>query len=73
MADEDDDYRKLREEADRYRKAAQDALEQLDWCIGYLHGSHKGSIAAALGRNRAEIRKKLLHEAEEPTPTSQRA
>jgi len=69
MVDESD-YRRLRQEADRYRQAAQDALEQLDWCIGYLHGSRKGSIAAALGRNRAHIRKSLLHEAEEPTPTS---
>jgi len=22
----------------RYRLAAEDALQQLDWCIGYLHG-----------------------------------
>ena len=25
-------------EADRYRQAADDALQQLDWAIGYLHG-----------------------------------
>ena len=67
---DDSDYRGLHKKADRYRQAAQDALEQLDWCIGYLHGSRKGSIAAALGRNRAHIRKSLLHEPEEPTPTS---
>ena len=29
------------EEADRYRKAAEDALQQLDWAIGYLHGIRK--------------------------------
>jgi hypothetical protein len=66
---EDADTRRAWKEAQRYRQAAHDALEQLDWCIGYLHGSHKGRIAAALGRNRAYIRQKLLQEAEEPTPT----
>jgi len=69
MAD-NGELRRLRDEVDRYRQAATDALEQLDWCIGYLHGSHKGSIAAALGRNRAFIRKRLLKEAEQPTPTN---
>jgi hypothetical protein len=69
--DRDAELRKLRTEADRYRQAAQDALEQLDWCIGYLHGSRKASIAAALGRNRAHIRKQLLGQPEEPTPTTQ--
>jgi hypothetical protein len=64
------EHRKLQQEADRYRQAAQDALEQLDWCIGYLHGSRKSGIAAALGRNRAHIRKSLLHEPEQPTPTN---
>jgi len=69
MAD-DADGRRHRSEVERYRQAAHDALEQLDWCIGYLHGSHKGRIAAALGRNRAYIRKNLLQEPEEPTPTN---
>ena len=31
-------------EADRYRKAAEDALQQLDWAIGYLHGIRKTDI-----------------------------
>jgi len=69
MAD-DTDGRRDRSEVERYRQAAHDALEQLDWCIGYLHGSHKGRIAAALGRNRAYIRKNLLQQPEEPTPTN---
>ncbi|MBV9941189.1 MAG: hypothetical protein JO262_03580 [Solirubrobacterales bacterium] len=30
-----------RDQTERYRQAAQDALEQLDWCIGYLHGIRK--------------------------------
>ena len=28
-------------ERDRYRKAAEEALQQLDWCIDYLHRIHK--------------------------------
>lgn len=67
----DEQYRQLKDEADRYRQAAQDALEQLDWCIGYLHGSHKGSVAAGLARNRTYIRKNLLHAPAEPTVDEQ--
>jgi hypothetical protein len=56
-------------EADRYRKAADDALQQLDWAIGYLHGIRKIEIARALARNRSYIRRQLLHRDEEPLPT----
>lgn len=62
MADQDSDV-------ERYRQAAQDALEQLDWCIGYLHGIKKSSIAGVLARNRAHIRESLLRRPAEPTPT----
>ena len=31
--------RELEEEIERYRHASEDALQQLDWCIGYVHGS----------------------------------
>ena len=57
-------------EADRYRQAATDALQMLDWCIGYLVGTHKEKIASQLAQNRAEIRKRLMHEPEEPVPTT---
>lgn len=57
------------ETADRYRQAAEDALGQLDWCIGYLHGIHKQRISAQLAKNRAYIRRELLREAQEPLPT----
>jgi hypothetical protein len=57
-------------EADRYRQAATDALEMVDWCIGYMVGTHKNSIASALARNRKNIREQLLHEPAEPVPTS---
>jgi hypothetical protein len=57
-------------DAERYKQAATDALEMVDWCIGYLVGTKKDGIAARLAENRAYIRKQLLHEPEEPVPTS---
>jgi hypothetical protein len=59
------------DEADRYRRAAEDALQQLDWAIGYLHGIRKTDISKALAKNRSYIRTRLMGEAEEPTPTQQ--
>lgn len=57
------------EQAERYRQAAEDALGQLDWCIGYLHGIRKERISAQLARNRSYIRRELMHEAKEPLPS----
>ncbi|MBV9681885.1 MAG: hypothetical protein JO046_08840 [Solirubrobacterales bacterium] len=54
---------------DRYRQAAEDALQQLDWCIGYLHGIRKGRISRQLARNRAYIRRTLMQEAAESMPS----
>jgi hypothetical protein len=59
------------DEKDRYRRAAEDALQQLDWCIGYLHGLRKVEISRALAKNRSYIRKKLLDESEQPDPAQQ--
>ncbi len=59
------------DEADRYRRAAEDALQQLDWAIGYLHGIKKTDISKALARNRSFIRRNLMGQAEEPVPTQQ--
>jgi hypothetical protein len=59
------------EEADRYRRAADDALQQLDWAIGYLHGIRKVNISRALARNRSHIRRELMGEAEQPLPAQQ--
>ena len=53
----------------RYRQAAEDALQQLDWCIGYLHGIRKTKISAQLARNRSFIKRNLMKEATEPLPT----
>ena len=58
-------------ELERYRQAAEDALQQLDWCIGYLHGIRKTEISRALAKNRAYIRTQLLHRPEEPVPAQQ--
>jgi hypothetical protein len=68
----DDELERLRNEAERYRRAAEDALQQLDWCIGYLHGSNKASIATALSKNRSYIRKELLNRGEISDPTLQK-
>ena len=54
---------------ERYRQAAEDALQQLDWCIGYLHGIHKGSISRQLAKNRTYIKRNLMREATGPLPT----
>jgi hypothetical protein len=59
------------DEADRYRQAAEDALQQLDWTIGYLHGIRKTGISKALAKNRAYIRRRLMGQAEEPLPAQQ--
>jgi hypothetical protein len=58
-------------EADRYRKAAEDALQQLDWVIGYLHGIRKLEISRALAKNRSHIRTSLMGRDEEPLPTQE--
>jgi hypothetical protein len=58
-------------EADRYRQAAEDALQQLDWAIGYLHGIRKQEISKALARNRSHIRKTLMGRSEQPVPSEE--
>jgi len=62
---------KKQDEADRYRRAAEDALQQLDWAIGYLHGIKKTDISKALAKNRSFIRRELMGQPEEPVPSQQ--
>jgi len=69
MARDDGDHRD--DELERYRQAAEDALQQLDWCIGYLHGIRKMEISRALAKNRSYIRTRLLQRPEEPVPAEQ--
>ena len=48
-----------REETERYRLAAEETLEQLDWCINYFYRTRKPHIAESLERNRSVIRRAL--------------
>jgi hypothetical protein len=57
-----------KDETERYRQAAEDALQQLDWTIGYLHGIKKTEISKALAQNRSFIRRNLMGMPEEPLP-----
>ena len=59
----------LEDEVERYRRASEDALQQLDWCIGYFHGCHKTGIARGLASNRSHIRQHLLKRSEQPVPS----
>ena len=59
----------LEDEVERYRRASEDALQQLDWCIGYFHGCGKTGIARALANNRSHIRQHLLKRSKQPVPT----
>jgi hypothetical protein len=59
------------DETDRYRQAAEDALQQLDWTIGYLHGIRKTEISKALAKNRTFIRQRLMHERDPGMPVQQ--
>jgi len=56
------------DELERYRRAAEDALQQLDWCIGYLHGLRKNAEARMLSKNRQTTRTRLLNRAPESEP-----
>jgi hypothetical protein len=47
------------QESARYRRAAEDALDQLDWCIDYLHRIGKPEIAESLERNLSLIRRQM--------------
>ena len=55
----DDRKESTRRQSERYRAAAEEALNQLDWCIAYLNRIRKPAIAAALQRNRSEIRRRM--------------
>jgi hypothetical protein len=74
MAQGDDEQRNRDNrdgEVERYRQAAEDALQQLDWCIGYLHGIRKLDVSRALAKNRSYIRQQLLKREEQPMPAQQ--
>jgi hypothetical protein len=47
------------EEIARYRRAAEETLDQLDWCVKYLYRIRKSQIAAAIDKNRATIQRQM--------------
>jgi|Tabmets5t2r1_1033131.scaffolds.fasta_scaffold00944_6 hypothetical protein len=47
--------RKPDPEIERYRQAAVDALNQLEWCVDYLYGLRRADIARTISRNRHRI------------------
>jgi hypothetical protein len=50
-----DRTRELDREIRRYRGAAIQAVEQLQWCVNYLYRARRPELARALERNRAQI------------------
>jgi hypothetical protein len=60
---------RLQHDADRYRRATEDCLQQLGWCIGYFAGVHKPRIARGLAVNVGHIRRGLLHRQDVVMPT----
>ena len=49
------------------------AFQQLDWCIGYLHGIRKTGISQALARNRLYIAEQIADEQDVKLPTQSAA
>ena len=47
------------EETARYRRAAELALGQLEWCVEYLRRIRKFRLAQQLAKNHAEISRRL--------------
>jgi hypothetical protein len=56
--------------SERYRQAAEEALQQLDWCIGYLHGIRKGQISTRLAKNRDYIKRNMMKKETTPVPSA---
>jgi hypothetical protein len=54
------------DEVERYRKAAHLALDQLDWCVEYLHKLRKPTLAKQLAKNRSAIGSRLTPRREDP-------
>jgi hypothetical protein len=49
----------MKQEVDRYRRAAEETLDQLDWCVDYFHRIRKPQLADALAKNRTSIRRRM--------------
>ena len=64
MGTRDKTLRDRAREAERYRQAAELALDQLQWCIDYLYRIRKPTLAKELKANREDILAQLRHIAE---------
>jgi hypothetical protein len=49
-------------DAARYKRAADEALRQVDFCIAYLRRIQKRQLAARLAKNRDSIKRRLMRE-----------
>lgn len=54
-----DDVRSRTGEIERYRRAAEETLDHLDWCVSYLYRIRKGSIARVVDKNGKQIRRRM--------------
>jgi hypothetical protein len=54
------------DEAERYRKAALLALDQVDWCVDYLRSIRKTEISKQIDRNRTAIMRRLFPREDDP-------
>jgi hypothetical protein len=61
MAENQDnaDLREREEEIARYRRAAEETLGQLAWCVNYLHRIRKRRIAEVIDTNCRHIRREM--------------
>ncbi len=60
------------DEAERYRKATQMTLDQIDWCVEYLRSLRKPRLAKQLASNRSAIAARLPPRKEHPRSRSSR-
>jgi hypothetical protein len=54
----DDEARRPEQEIAQYRLAAEETLDQLQWCVNYLHRIRKPRIAEAIDTSR-RIRRRM--------------
>jgi hypothetical protein len=60
------------DDAVRYRRAADMALDQLDWCAEYFRTIRKPRLAKQVARNRATIARRIQEASDEARARAQR-
>jgi hypothetical protein len=56
---DEDEARRREQEIAQYRLAAEETLEQLEWCVNYLHRIRRHRIAEVIDNNRRRIRRRM--------------